>query len=147
MYKLYFDGSCLVNPGNRSACGAIIFKGHARVWQSSVTIDEENSSNNVAEYAGLIIGLEYLREQGLQHEPIQVIGDSKLVISQMFRGWRVKSGAYVPYAYYASTIISEFTNIKGKLVPRDANRQADKLSKRYRKQKVKIIKQQSLLDV
>ena len=131
MYKLYFDGSCLKNPGGISSSGCVLYKDKDKIWSTHITLEEKNTSSNVAEYAGLIIGLLYLLNEELGNEEITVIGDSKLVISQMFRGWKVKKGAYVKYAHYAHELVDKFSNIKGKLIPRDLNEEADHMSKIY----------------
>jgi hypothetical protein len=44
---------------------------------------ERETSNNLAEYLGLIAILEHLIHIEAQHEPIMVYGDSNLVIQQM----------------------------------------------------------------
>lgn len=139
MYKLYFDGGCgPKNPGGIATFGCYIeHKGH-RVFTSQGVMDETETSNNVAEYGAIITGLTYLLEQELQDEKIVVIGDSKLVISQMFRHWRIKQGAYVKYALYAKTLVDQFSDIRGKLVPRTMNSTADTLTHFYSTEKIKI---------
>ena len=131
MYKLYFDGSCLKNPGGISTGGYVLYKDKNRVSDGSATIKAGNTSSNVAEYVGLILGLLHLLSEEFQDEEIQVIGDSKLVISQMFRGWKIKKGAYIPYAEVTKLILPRFSNIRGKLIPREQNEEADHMSRIY----------------
>ena len=50
------------------------------------------TSCNLAEYAGLIAVLRYLLDAGLSDERIVMIGDSQLVINQMFGRRRIKRG-------------------------------------------------------
>jgi ribonuclease HI len=56
----YFDGACEpINPGGYAAFGAVIFIDGVQVWKSSTLFvpqkgREEETSNNVAEYAGFI---------------------------------------------------------------------------------------------
>ena len=56
----YFDGACEpINPGGYAAFGAVIFIDGVRIWESSKLFvpqigREEETSNNVAEYAGFI---------------------------------------------------------------------------------------------
>lgn len=129
MIKIYFDGGCTINPGGIATFGVIIKQGDKWLWQTSGTLDETDTSSNVAEYAALITGLEWLLDNGYQGEELKVIGDSKLVISQMFRGWRIKNGAYVKYATYCKMLVEQFFFSSGKLIPREQNEQADELTR------------------
>ena len=54
MYELYFDGYMGKSGGG---AGAIIFRDGVEVCSSSMYVDE--GSNNVAEYNGLILGLNH----------------------------------------------------------------------------------------
>lgn len=146
MYKLYFDGGCgPQNPGGRATYGSVLYKDNQRIWKAQGVIDEINTSNNVAEYGGLIIGLSHLLSIGAQNEQIVVFGDSKLVIAQMFRQWKIKKGIYLPYANHCHTLLKEFTDIKGKLLPRHLNTEADALTHFFSTEKVKILPDETTL--
>ena len=43
----------------------------------------EDASSNSAEYLALIEGLHALRDMGIKHEPVEIIGDARSVIDQM----------------------------------------------------------------
>lgn len=138
----YFDGCCEpINPGGTASYGALVLIDNQRVWQASQIVSpeegrEKETSNNVAEYAGLISLLEYLLSRNLQNEPIQVYGDSRLVIYQMFgdpklngKRWKIKRGYYTPLAYRALELLKRFSSLKGDWIPREENALADELSK------------------
>ena len=135
-YIAYFDGACEpVNPGGTAAYGAVIMQDGQHIWECSELVNpeqgkEDQTSNNVAEYCGLIAILEYLIHLGAQHEPIMVYGDSQLVIQQMFGRWNIKSGIYVPYALKAKELRQSFSNLSGQWIKRELNTVADELSKR-----------------
>ena len=137
LYKAYFDGSCGPrNPGGTAAYGAIIFRHKKRIWEHSEVYrpppgKERETSNNLAEYLGLIALLEHFINIGAQHEPIVVHGDSKLVIQQMIGHWKIKEGIYVPFAKQAQTLCKEFSNLEWQWVPRSKNTIADGLSKAH----------------
>jgi ribonuclease HI len=101
-YIAYFDGAYeTVHPEGRAAYGAIVIQEGRTIWECSKLLcpeqgNEYQTSNNVAEYYGLIAVLEYLINLGVQLEPIMVYGDSKMVIQQMFGAWKIKEGLYVP---------------------------------------------------
>jgi ribonuclease HI len=134
-YIAYFDGACEpINPGGTATYGAIILKNSRRIWQCSKIYyppagHETATSNNVAEYSGLIAVLSWFTDRELYDAEILVRGDSKLVIEQMFGAWRIKKGLYVSLAHQARTLLKPFTNIEGQWVPRRKNTIADWLSK------------------
>jgi ribonuclease HI len=135
MYAAYFDGACEpVNPGGTATYGAVIFHDRDRVWECSEMFcpdrgRERQTSNNVAEYSGFLAVLRWFIDQQLTHAQIMVRGDSKLVIRQMFGSWRIKKGLYVPLALEARQMLTQFSNINGRWIPRRRNHLADKLSK------------------
>lgn len=136
----YFDGCCEpINPCGTASYGAVVFSDDHRVWETSkifypVQGREKETSNNVAEYLGFISILEYLLEMNLQNETIQIYGDSKLVICQMFgdkngKRWKMKKGHYIPLAHHARELLKAFSSLKGNWIPRSENALADELSK------------------
>jgi ribonuclease HI len=134
MYEAYFNGACgPVNPGGTATYGAAIFQDGNRVWECSEVFcpdpgHERKTTNNVAEYSGLLaysIG----SDQRLVDAEIIVYGDSKLGIEQMFGSWKISKGAYVPMALAAEQMLRRFKNINGRWIPRSKNKIADKLSK------------------
>jgi ribonuclease HI len=135
MYEAYFDGACEpVNPGGTATYGAAIFQNGNRVWECSEIFcpdpgHERETSNNVAEYSGLLAVLHWFADQRLFAAEIIVYGDSKLVIEQMFGSWKIRKGAYVPLALAAQRLLRQFKNIEGRWISRDKNEIADELSK------------------
>ena len=136
MVEAYFDGACEpFNPGGTAAFGAVVFKDGQRIFERSEIFrpppgKEAETSNNVAEYLGLIAALDYLRQQGMTGEYITIKGDSMLVIKQMQGQWRIKKGFYVPLAIDAKHMLSNFPNVRFEWIPREQNELADELSKR-----------------
>lgn len=136
MIKGYFDGCCEpVNPGGVAAYGAVIFKDSIRIWEKSQIYhpdpdkERKTTSNNLAEYSGLLAILEFLLMQGWNEEPIEILGDSQLVIRQMNGQWRIKQGFYVPIALQCRKLLAKFPRLRLKWIPRTENHIADELSK------------------
>jgi len=133
--KCFFDGCCEPrNPGGTASYGAVIFKGDERVWETSeifypVKGRENETSNNVAEYCGFRSILQYLIAENLQHERVEIYGDSNMVIQQMFGRWKIKGGFYVPVALECRKLRLKLSNITGRWIPREQNTIADELSK------------------
>jgi len=108
--EIYFDGACEpVNPGGAMAMGFIVFYDGREVYQACnfVPADPANS-NNVSEYLGLKMVLDYIdAHPGLEYT---VFGDSKLVINQMQRHWKIKRGLYVDTARECLKRVYEIEN-------------------------------------
>jgi ribonuclease HI len=151
MIKAYFDGACEpVNPGGTAAFGALIIEDDKVIYETSDLFKpekgkEKETSNNLAEYCALEVVLVYLLENKLNHEEIEVLGDSKLVIHQMFgdpvtrKKWNINGGIYEERARACLNLVNLFPNIRGRWIRRENNTLADNLSKRELK-KVGVVK-------
>lgn len=134
-YYCYFDGSCEpINPGGRMGYGFVVYYEGELVYKEGGTyrdmsIPESSTTNNLAEYGAFISLLRWLMHRGLQNAPIEVYGDSSMVINQMFYGWKIKNGAYKKLALEAREELKNFTDISGDWIPRESNEEADNLSK------------------
>jgi len=123
---LYADGACRGNPGPAGA-GAVLLDGTGRVI-AELTKFLGVATNNVAEYEGLIIGLE--RAQRLGVDELDVRMDSKLVVEQMSGRWKIKHPNMKPLALKAGALLATFPKRTITHVPRDQNGIADALSNR-----------------
>jgi probable phosphoglycerate mutase len=96
------DGGSRGNPGP-SAYGALLRD--ARTGEVLAEIGEAIgiTTNNVAEYRGLIAGLE-LAAEFAPHASIEVRMDSRLVVEQMSGNWKVKHPAMRPLAIEANRL-------------------------------------------
>ena len=86
-YKLFFDGCSKGNPG-LSGAGAVIYKNNNEIWSGTSFVDTQ-ATNNQAEYAGLILGLQKACEMNIKS--LLVKGDSQLVIYQMTGKYKCNS--------------------------------------------------------
>ena len=75
-YTLFFDGCSKGNPGIAGA-GAVLYKNQIEINAQSSFVGEKET-NNVAEYHGLIMGMEIATSQGIKN--LHVKGDSLLII-------------------------------------------------------------------
>ena len=86
LYLLFFDGRSRENPGPGGS-GSVIVKVHAPtdtaciVWVASMAYGDPTTTNNFAEYQGLVHGLRCAKEGVLL--PLHVVGYSALVLSQL----------------------------------------------------------------
>ena len=117
------DGGSRGNPGP-AAYGAVL-----KDADTGEVIAEEGTrigvaSNNVAEYSGLIAGLEAALELGATAVTVRM--DSKLVVEQMSGRWKIKHPDMKPLAREASRLAPFGTTYTW--VPREQNRHADRLA-------------------
>ena len=121
------DGGSRGNPGpagygavvKEAATGEILLERYASLGVST---------NNVAEYSGLIAGLRAALE--LNATQVDVRMDSKLVVEQMSGRWQIKNPGLRPLAAEAAVLVDRFAAVTFEWVPRERNRVADALANR-----------------
>ena len=123
-YKLQFDGCSKKNPGLAGA-GAVIYKYSKEIWSGKLFVGT-NSTNNYAEYSGLIIGLEKAVE--LNIKALHVEGDSLLVINQMTGKYKCNSENLIEPHNKAKELAVKFDSINFVHIFRNKNVRADELS-------------------
>lgn len=123
-YKLNFDGCSKGNPGLAGA-GAVIYHFDKECWADTFFVGEM-FTNNHAEYAGLILGLQQAKIMGIKC--LKVEGDSLLVINQMKGAYKCKSINLLELHEKAKQLESHFEKIEYEHVFRNKNKRADELS-------------------
>ena len=123
-YLLQFDGCSKGNPGLAGA-GAVIFNYENEIWGSSKFVGAK-TTNNEAEYSGLIMGLEKALDLGIRN--LAVEGDSLLVIKQMNGEFKVKSENLYTLYNDAKELEKKFDSITFNHIYRSSNKRADELS-------------------
>ena len=86
------------------------------------------ATNNVAEYQGLVNGLRFALEQGARR--VHVYSDSELVVRQIEGRYKVKHEGLLPLYREACALLGRFTRWTVTHVPREQNKEADKLANR-----------------
>ncbi|NHO82263.1 bifunctional RNase H/acid phosphatase [Micromonospora sp. CMU55-4] len=119
------DGGSRGNPGP-AGYGAVV-----RDPETGEVLAERSESigtatNNVAEYRGLIAGLEAAAELGAAE--VEARMDSKLVVEQMCGRWQIKHPGLRPLAAQAAGLVGRFTAVRFTWIPRERNRHADALA-------------------
>jgi ribonuclease HI len=84
------------------------------------------ATNNVAEYRGLIAGLEAALALGARR--LEVRMDSELIVRQAIGRYRVKNPALIPLHNRVLALRSRFDEVVFRHVPRDQNKLADALA-------------------
>jgi len=123
-FRLNFDGCSKGNPGLAGA-GAVIYKFDKEYWTNYLFVGEK-FTNNHAEYAGLILGLQQAKEFGIKY--LKVEGDSLLVINQMKGLYKCRSENLFELYNKAKELEEHFEKIEYVHVLRNKNKRADELS-------------------
>lgn len=123
---LWSDGAARGNPG--PAGGGAVLK-----TPDGQLLDEQSqylghTTNNVAEYRALLLGLERALLLGV--EQLEVRADSELLIRQLKGEYRVKNPGLQPLHADAKRLLSRFASVKLVHVRRELNAEADRLANR-----------------
>ena len=118
------DGGSRGNPGN-AAYGALLKDADTGELIAERAERIGVATNNVAEYRGLIAGLELYREHA-DGADLEVRMDSKLVVEQMSGRWKIKHPGMRPLALEANRLAPP--GARYTWMPREQNRHADRLA-------------------
>ena len=125
-HRLHADGAARGNPGPAAYGFVLDSPSGAELAGEGEAIGE--ATNNVAEYKGLIAGLE--RAVALGVSKLEVRMDSELVVRQISGRYRVKHPGLVPLFRKARTLIERLESWDIQHVPREENKRADRLANR-----------------
>ena len=140
MIELYFDGACEpFNPGGTASYGWLLKKDGKEIKSGHGVVGSgEGMTNNVAEYSGLIYGLEEFLKLNLQ-EKLLIKGDSNMVINMISGkwGWNKKKSKWQPHEKlpHLKELLNQALSLLKKIeyevewIPREENKEADALSK------------------
>lgn len=119
------DGGSRGNPGP-AGYGAVVWT------EDRTTALAENkqaigrATNNVAEYRGLIAGLDDALKLGASEAAVYL--DSKLLVEQMSGRWKVKHPDLIELNAQARRLAARFDKISYSWIPRERNSHADRLA-------------------
>jgi ribonuclease HI len=120
---VHVDGGARGNPGPAAAAavvstpdGDVLDEAHALLGVTT---------NNVAEYRGLLLGLE--RARALGADEVEIVNDSELVAKQVNGEYKVKHADMKPLHEASKRALGEFTTWRVRSVPRAQNAAADAL--------------------
>jgi ribonuclease HI len=121
--RLFTDGGARGNPGP-AAYGFVLETEDGTVLAAEGEAIG-TATNNVAEYSGLIAGLQKAVE--LQVPDVEVVSDSELMVKQMRGEYRVKNEALRELYDEATALARRLGNVEYRHVKRAHNELADKL--------------------
>jgi len=120
---VHVDGGARGNPGP-AAAAAVVSTPEGEV------LDEAHEllgvvTNNVAEYRGLLLGLD--RARALGADDVDVVNDSELIAKQVNGEYKVKHPDMKPLHAAAREALGRFARWRVRSVPRAQNADADAL--------------------
>jgi ribonuclease HI len=121
--KLFTDGGSRGNPGP-AAYGYVLEADDGTVLDARGEAIGR-ATNNVAEYSGLVAGMEKAVELGVRE--LEVVSDSELLVKQMRGEYRVKNAALRELWEQATDLEPQFGRVRYTAVRREHNELADRL--------------------
>ena len=119
------DGGSRGNPGP-AGFGCVVWAEDHTTVLAEHKQQIGTTTNNVAEYRGLIAGLEAARRLGANDVAVRM--DSKLVVEQMTGRWKVKHPAMAELHQQARALAATFDSVNYSWIPRERNKHADRLA-------------------
>jgi probable phosphoglycerate mutase len=120
----YFDGGARSNPGPAGYGVYIVDDGGNVLAELSGSLG--NTTNNIAEYHGLIAALQWAVDNKVTQ--ITIKGDSLLIVEQMRGNYKVKNEGLRPLHMQARMLVMQIGDVKFEHVRRELNKEADRLS-------------------
>ena len=120
---VHVDGGARGNPGPAAAAAVVSTPDGEVLGEATEVLGE--TTNNVAEYRGLLLGLRRARELGATE--VDVVNDSELVARQVSGEYKVKHAAMKPLFVEAQELLRGFERWSMRSVPRAQNADADAL--------------------
>jgi ribonuclease HI len=118
------DGASRGNPG--PAAIGVTLKDEKAQLVASISEAIGRTTNNQAEYRALIAGLKKALSLGVKQ--VEVRSDSELIVRQMLGIYRVKKEELKPLQEEARKLAGSLAGFKIVSVPREENKEADKLA-------------------
>ena len=120
---VHVDGGARGNPGPAAAAAVVTTPDGDLLDEASERIG--HATNNVAEYRGLLLGLERARALGATE--VEVVNDSELIAHQVNGRYKVKHADMKPLHARATEALRGFRRWSVRSVPRAQNADADAL--------------------
>lgn len=124
---LHIDGGSRGNPGPAGA-GIVIRSADDGTVLRRAGVYLGEATNNVAEYRGLIEGLQQARRLGATR--VEVVSDSELLVRQMNGQYRVKNAGLQSLFQQAQELTGTFERFAIRHVRREENALADEMANR-----------------
>jgi len=123
---LYVDGAASGNPGPAGAAAIV------KDAEGDTLLEKARAfgpaTNNVAEYQGLLLGLELAAQ--LKPNILTIRSDSELLVRQVAGQYKVRAPHLKPLLREARRLLAPFETVEIEHIPRTRNTEADKLARK-----------------
>lgn len=135
---IFFDGACMEGGQTdlETGIGIAVYLDKEYSEPFSLAYKGDNGSNNIAEWCGCIGALKKAKsiynlwDQSISDElEIHIWSDSQLIVKQFNDEFAINKEEFKPYYKQAKLTAGEIRFQRLKWVPREKNKQADRLSK------------------
>lgn len=127
---IYTDGGSRGNPG-KAAVGFVFCNEKEQVIKKYGEYLGDNLTNNEAEYQAVIFALKKFKalfgKKIAEVSDVEVRSDSELLVSQMQHKYKILDEKIQKLFLELWNLIIDFKSVKFKLIPREKNKEADKL--------------------
>ncbi len=120
---VHVDGGSRGNPGPAAVAAVATDAAGATAGEAAEFIGE--TTNNVAEYRAVQLGLRLARDLGADR--VEVVNDSELVARQISGAYKVKNAGLKPLYLETMNALREFSEWRIRNVRREHNERADEL--------------------
>ncbi len=129
-FKLFVDGACPGNPGPGGSGIVIMDENDDEVYSEAKFVGER-TTNNVAEYTAMAIGLKRCADREIEN--LEVNTDSKLMVGQLgyLPGrppFKVNAVNLQPLHAECKKQLKRFKKVHVQWIPRELNKNADRMA-------------------
>ncbi len=124
VYSLYVDGASQ-ESNTKGGIGGVIYLNDSEIESFSENIGP--ATNNEAEYTALLRGLAFLEKY--QPDEVYIFADSELMVKQINGEYKVRNDRLAKLYNQAINLLDRLDSWNIEHVPRERNKEADKLSK------------------
>ncbi|MCO5581781.1 hypothetical protein L7F22_035670 [Adiantum nelumboides] len=124
-HSLYFDGA-YKRTIDKASAGMVIFDEEGKRIFSTGELLETSHSNNEAEYAALILGLQWCVNKKIHC--LNVYGDAMLLVKKIKRTWACKNHNLLDHLKQVKELMRHFQAVEIHHVPRTENQETDALA-------------------
>ncbi|MGQ9630249.1 MAG: reverse transcriptase-like protein [bacterium] len=134
MYLLRCDG---LYEFGQSSIGVVLLSPESKEVIRGISRKVSASTGNEAEYLAAIAGMEMALEMGIKRILLQT--DSQLVVNQIRGDWETRSPNLYPLWRRAVDLRDKFDYFNIEWIPRDKNKEADRLSREAAAETVRFV--------
>lgn len=129
-FIIYTDGGSRGNPG-KAAIGVVICNEKDQEVKKYGEYLGDNLTNNEAEYSAVIFALKKFKalfgKKLAENTDIELRADSELVVKQLNGEYKLENEKIQKFFIEIWNLKIDFKNVKFKHIPRERNREADRL--------------------